>query len=193
MQIVLIRHGESTANAVQDKEEQIFTGQWDCDLTEQGRLQALALRDDPVLHGADAWYCSDLKRTVETASLITDRKIVTDPRLRERSLGDFEGKKMTLIEKDPRYERYFSDPSLTDFRHSFTAKAPGGENYSDVQARTDAFLRDLGDYDKIVVVSHFCAIRCIVKSVTGLSEEETLKYRVYNCRPLVIEYDRKAR
>ena len=136
---------------------------------------------------ADAVYCSDLKRAVDTAALLSDIKPVIDKRLRERSLGDFEGRLIGEIESDPCYEKYFTNPEYTEFRHGFSAKAPGGENYTDVCKRVSSFLNELDrNLNKVIIVSHFCAIRCIIKTVKSLSEEETLKLKIYNCDPIIL-------
>lgn len=187
MELVLIRHGESLANAIKEDKDKIFIGQWDCDLTERGRHQAAALKGSPLLKNTDAVYCSDLKRAVDTAALLSDIKPVIDKRLRERSLGDFEGRLVNEIEANPLYEKYFTNPEYTDFRHGFSAKAPGGENYTDVCKRVSSFLNELDEnFNKVIIVSHFCAIRCIIKTVKSLSEEETLKLKIYNCDPIIL-------
>ncbi len=190
MEIVFVRHGESTGNALKD-EEAVYTGQWDCDLTERGYQQANALRGNPVFDGAEAFIVSDMKRTVATARCLTDRELITDPRIRERSLGEFEGRRILEIRRDPEYHKYFNDPEFTSFRQSFTVNAPGGENYSDVCKRVHPFLEDLkkSKYQKAVIVSHFCVIRCLLKEMLGLTEEETLQLKVPNCCPIRVNWD----
>ncbi len=190
MKLVLIRHGESEANAIKNDKEKIFIGQWDCGLTELGTVQALKVKNSKAAEGADAYFCSDLKRAVDTAHLITDRDFIIDKRLRERSLGIFEGKLIDEIKINPLYSEYFNNPEYIGFRHGFKTKAPGGENYCDVCERVSSFLSELDrSCNKIVVVSHFCAIRCIIKTVKKLSEEETLKIKINNCEPVEIDYN----
>lgn len=60
--------------------------------------------------------------------------------LRERSLGDFEGKRIVDVKKDQRYIKFFNDSNFTEFRHSFHQKAPFGGNYLDVYKRIQIFL-----------------------------------------------------
>lgn len=185
MRIILIRHGESTANAAGPD---VFTGQTDCPLTEKGRAEAMALRSDPLLAGSPLVFSSDLFRAYDTARIIFPKaEIHRSPLLRERSLGVFEGK--SPRELLPLYPAFFSDPSRSCFRHSFTAKAPGGESYSDVLRRVRMFLEELQREcpGTAVIVSHFCTIRCFIKELLRLSEEETLKTRVPNCHPVLLE------
>lgn len=102
MELVLIRHGESIGNALRG-ESAVYTGRWDCDLTERGYQQAKSLIGKTLLENIDAWYSSNLIRTIETAKTITDRDIIVDKRLQERSLGEFEGLTIESVKKDPRY------------------------------------------------------------------------------------------
>jgi 2,3-bisphosphoglycerate-dependent phosphoglycerate mutase len=188
MELVLIRHGESLGNALKG-ESAVYTGRWDCNLTERGYQQAISLIGTPILENIDAWYSSNLIRTIETAKTITDRDIIVDQRLQERSLGEFEGLTIESVKKDPRYIKYFTDPEFMQFRNSFTVKAPGGENYGDVCERVRDFLQELAskDYKKVAIVTHHCVIRCIVKILNNLSEEETLSFKVNNCEPISVQ------
>ena len=188
MELVLIRHGESLGNSLKG-EDAVYTGRWDCELTELGYQQAKKVIGNPLLENIDAWYSSNLVRAIETARTITDRDIIVDRRLQERSLGEFEGLKIESVKKDPRYKKYFTDPRFMQFRNSFTQKAPGGESYGDVCSRVEPFIQELSgkDYNKVAIVTHFCVIRCIVKVLGNLSEEETLSFKVSNCEPICVQ------
>lgn len=185
MEIIFIRHGESEGNAFSGRDK-VFCGQWDYPLTQRGYMQAKALAGNDLFEHAEAFFVSDLKRATETARCIASREFITDPRLRERSLGEFEGKKIEEIMNTPQYTRYFSDPAFSSFRNSFTQKAPHGENYSDVCDRVRPFLHELirYGYHKVVIISHSVAIRCMIKEIRGLSEEETLSTDIPNCVPI---------
>ncbi len=192
MELILIRHGESEANAVNARTGgSLFTGQLDCPLTEKGRKEAEALRGHPLLAGAERYYVSDLLRTRDTAAAFAPpEKTVFEPRLRERSLGEFEGRTEAEVRAEARYAVWFTDPAFLRFRADFTAKAPGGENYTDVCARLQPFLEELriSGLRKAVIVSHAAALRCLMKLALGLSEEETLRLVIPNCVPISIEY-----
>jgi broad specificity phosphatase PhoE len=187
MEIIFVRHGESIGNALKG-DDAVYTGRWDCDLTENGVAQAKALIGNPLLDGIETCYASPLKRAVRTSRIITNLETVIDPRIQERSLGEFEGKKIVDVKNTSAYEKYFNDPELMSFRSSFTAHAPGGENYSDVCRRVRPFIDELMDsgYKKVLVVSHFVVIRCMIKEIQWLSEEETLALKVPNCQPIRI-------
>ncbi|MBQ7172934.1 MAG: histidine phosphatase family protein [Clostridia bacterium] len=188
MTLILIRHGESRANEI-DKSEPLFCGRWNVPLTEHGKAQARALQGHPAILGADALYSSPLLRAIETAKEFYDREIFVDERLTERTLGVFDGRNIQELKADPAYSHYFTDPRLADFRASFRTRAPGGENYTDVTARVSSFLEDLKkqNYKKVILVSHYAAIRCMIKLVKNLSEEETLALKISHCEPIQLE------
>ena len=194
MKIVLIRHGESEANRMYTKEDPILCGRWDCPLTEKGACQAMKLENDPMIADADIVFSSPLKRAYRTAELINAGRIIIDDRLTERTMGEFDGKRANELKDDPAYSAYFNDPDLKGFRQSFRTRAPGGENYRDVEQRVREFLKDISreKYSKVIIVSHFCTIRCLMKIIMNLSEEETLKLRIMPCDPITVEFDEKA-
>lgn len=190
MEFIFVRHGESEMNVQNRAEYQIFAGQTDVPLTPLGHRQAEALRGSEGFRDADVFLVSDLLRARETAAhFAPPEKTVYDARLRERSLGEFQGKTVREVQADPRYAAYFTDPALMRFRHSFTVKAPGGENYSDLCARLRPLLAEVRQrgYHKAVIVAHFCVIRCLLKELQGLSEAETLRLRIPNCEPISVE------
>lgn len=104
-------------------------------------------------------------------------------------MGDFEGQLIRAVREDPRYEKYFHDPACQNFRHDFIQKAPNGESYSDVCARLSDFLAEVGKsgLQKIVIVAHFCTIRCLMHLLGGLSREEALTLYVPNCVPICLK------
>lgn len=190
MKLVLIRHGESQANKIDKEQYKLLCGRYDCDLTEHGIEQALSLKDNELIKNADAVYCSPLKRTIHTAKLLTDKELHIDERIQERTMGDFDGKALSDLENNPKYTKYFSDTKFMNYRNSFTVSAPNGENYSDVVERVTDFLNEiyLKNYKQVVIVSHAVAIRCLIKVINNLSEEETLKLNIKQCEPVVCDY-----
>jgi broad specificity phosphatase PhoE len=191
MELVFVRHGESEANRLDREYGDFYCGRWDCGLTDEGRSQAAGLRGCAAVSGADAIFSSPLRRALDTAAAFADREVITDARLTERTLGDFDGKRRSELERLPEYRKYFSEERFAGFRNSFTVSAPNGECYRDVILRVMPFLEELRSCGlrKAVVVSHFCTIRGMLNVIGNLSEEETLKIRVYQCDPIVAEFD----
>jgi len=102
VRLLLLRHGESTWNAV---------GRWqghaDPPLSTIGAVQARAAA--PALKGIDAVWCSDLIRARQTAELCAPPGVTvrTDPRLRERDVGQWTGLTRDTIEG--RYPGWIAD------------------------------------------------------------------------------------
>jgi len=187
MEIVFIRHGESEGNLI-NKTEPFLCGRWDCELTGKGIRQAELLRGNALLEDADAVFVSPLKRTIHTADIIVSHPYTINERLMERTMGEFDGRYISELRNISEYDKYFSNPDFMNFRLSFTQKAPGGENYSDVEARARDFWNDISDrgYKKIVLVSHSVFFRCFVKVIEGLSEEECFKLDIKQCEPVIL-------
>ncbi|MDP8939910.1 MAG: histidine phosphatase family protein [Actinomycetota bacterium] len=166
-ELILLRHGQSTANA-----SGVWQGQLDFPLSDEGRRQArLAGR---ALAGAplDAFYASPLSRAYETAELVAREAgftggVVAEPGLVERAGGSLEG---TTSE-----ERAARSPELT----RKLASLPEEERWEIVGAETDEeVLRRFGEAisgirsrhgagSRIVVVSHGGAMRAFLRDVLG--------------------------
>jgi broad specificity phosphatase PhoE len=160
--IYLIRHGATILSA-----EDRFAGATDVDLSDEGRAQAraLALRlaDDRIT----AVYCSPLKRTVETASIVARPQGLTPiPRdgLREISHGRWESLRRSDVEAQfpEDYAAWEEDP--------FIYAPLDGESGLSVMARAlpvirEVVLNHVGE--NVAVVSHKATIRLIISSLLG--------------------------
>jgi broad specificity phosphatase PhoE len=94
--LLLVRHGETDWNA-----EGRLQGHTDRPLNDFGRRQAKALAGRLEGDGITAVYASDLSRARETAEILAERlrlPVATDPDLRERNWGTWEG--LTGAERD---------------------------------------------------------------------------------------------
>jgi Fructose-2,6-bisphosphatase len=103
----------------------------------------------------DVIYSSDLKRAVQTSEIINKinkfkSSIILDSRLREQYMGDWEGKKSSIIinENKEFFIRVRENP--------FLYNPPNGETFLQVISRAKAFLDDLEDknYENILIVGH---------------------------------------
>jgi probable phosphoglycerate mutase len=160
--IYLIRHGATILSA-----EDRFAGATDVDLSDEGRRQAeaLALRlsDDRIA----AVYCSPLKRTVETATIIARPQGLTPiPRdgLREINHGRWESLRRSDVEAQfpEEYAAWEEDPYIY---------APlEGESGLSVMARALPVIREIvlrHTGQNVAVVSHKATIRLIISSLLG--------------------------
>ena len=173
--IYLVRHGQTLFNA-----QSRLQGRLDSPLTDLGRRQAAAVGERlRAMLSAPAdirLESSPLGRARETAEIIRAKlaagPIVSDSRLREISLGSWDG--LTPAEIEVRW------PGLwrSSVRESWAETCPDGEPYDDAAARLSAWLDAALDGPPRVVVSHGGAISILRGLHLGLSRAETLALAV---------------
>ncbi len=84
------RHGESSTNP-----QRRFSGRLNPSLTEQGRVQSQNLGKELKDGNITSIYTSNARRAQETSEIVSGiigARIVEKPELREREIGDWEGK-----------------------------------------------------------------------------------------------------
>jgi broad specificity phosphatase PhoE len=159
--LVLVRHGESTANAAG-----LLLGRTDAQLTEKGRSQAASVR--ALLHlPVHSLRSSPLARARSTAALLDlDLPTEIDDRWIEVDYGEFEGQPLSDVPAAV-WQEWRADPG---FRPS------GGESLVEVDVRIAAACDELfatsgtgarstdGD---VVVVSHVTPIKAAVAWALG--------------------------
>lgn len=95
--ILLARHGETDWNR-----DGRIQGHLDPPLNERGRTQSRELADRLATENLDAVYASDLRRAIETAEIVAERKrlpVLVDPDLREGDMGSWSGLTATEIQE----------------------------------------------------------------------------------------------
>ena len=152
--IFLARHGETTWN-----KDRRFQGQEDVPLNDLGREQARALAELAAEHDFAALYSSPLVRARETAEIVGARiglEVVTDDRLKESHVGDWQGLyKEDIAREQPDAWKAFGEAG-EDFRF------PGGESLEEQQDRVIAAVGDITQAHRLpaLVVCHRGVIRC---------------------------------
>lgn len=115
-----------------DNEAQVASGHFDVELSKLGQEQAQELGRRYHSISLDAIFCSDLKRSYETAKIAFEKQnipMVIDKRLRECDYGDW-----------TRYPSNFIDQEKENhIRMPF----PNGESYEQTSDRMKLFLEDL--------------------------------------------------
>ncbi|TXM71116.1 2,3-bisphosphoglycerate-dependent phosphoglycerate mutase [Methylobacterium sp. WL120] len=168
--LVLVRHGQSQANA-----DGLFTGRLDPALTEQGRREACAvgtiLRDEG--HRFEAAFTSTMTRAVTTSALalgvLGQAELVPhqDAALDERDYGDLGG-----LDKVTAYRRFGAE-RVEDWRRSYEGRPPNGESLRDTVARIVPFhlrhIQPAAMRGPTLVVGHGNALRALVMAIEGLS------------------------
>ena len=161
--ILLIRHGATVLSA-----EDRFAGVTDVELSDEGRRQAAMLGERLADQQVDAFYASPMKRTRDTARLVSGpRKVeaTTCDGLREINHGRWEGltRKEVELKFGDEYEHWDQDP--------FTFAPLGGESGLSVMARALPVLRDLvvrHPNQTVAVVSHKATVRLLLCSLLGI-------------------------
>ena len=147
MELYVIRHGESEANA-----QKLFAGWSQIPLTEKGKEQARQTGGKLGGKTFDRIFCSDLCRAKQTAELVfPGREYTEDWRLREIGVGDellFKYKPECLETYGEELRQAMEDRDYTRY---------GGESVADHRRRVAEFMDDLAsipDDERIAVVCH---------------------------------------
>ncbi len=165
----LMRHGEADNNtrgissSLPDNPDHI---------TEKGKKQTLASAEELKKEGIDIIVTSPFIRTVETAEIVADTlgisrdDIVTDVRLAEVNVGEFNGK------PHDEYHTFFDS-----YEEYFAKTPPGGENLMDLKRRVLDLLQELQEkYEgkNILLVSHEYTSWMLASVSDGLSVADTI-------------------
>ena len=209
--LILLRHGESTANA-----DGLFTGALDVDLTQCGKAQsALAgqlIRDTG--QSVDVVVCSPLTRARHTARIVMSVlngpvEVVVDWRLSERSYGALTGRsKSEVLQEfgtatfvDWRRSVDHAPPPLADERLRCLRSQPAlkglpedavaaTECLGDVIVRVRPLILEvivprLSSGQTVLVVGHGNSLRALVAGLDGLDDEQLRRLNVPSGQPLV--------
>ena len=166
-EMLLVRHGESTANA-----KGIWQGQMEFPLSERGRAQASLAGHGLSSEPFEGLYSSPLSRAFETAEIIRDRsgfagQVVPVDGLSERNGGILEGH--TWAEQEHRNpelaKKFLAIPE--EERWALV----GAETDEEVIARFEEALSSIRAHHpgptRIVVVSHGGVMRAFLRKLFG--------------------------
>jgi broad specificity phosphatase PhoE len=132
--LVLLRHGQTEYNAGSRMQ-----GQLDTDLSDLGRMQAVAAAEVLAKRQPLLIVSSDLRRALDTALALSERAglpVSVDTRLRETHLGDWQG--MTHLEVDA-----VAPGARLAWRDDARWAPHGGESRVDVAERSLPVVADL--------------------------------------------------
>lgn len=172
IRLLLVRHGLTVWN-----QERRYIGSDDIPLNEIGKHQAAALANRLKEENVDAIYSSDLKRSLETASIIGESWKIQpkiDPRLREMSFGVFEG--LTFQEAQERYpdmlSKWLADSNQTPDE---------GESFTAFSHRISSFLSEISSSnnpESVLIVAHGGTLREILRLLLGLPPDGHWYFRI---------------
>jgi len=143
MRIIFVRHAESVAN------KNKINAPSDTDLSEKGKTQTKLLAQRLKDEHFEIAYVSPMLRTRKTAEEILkfhkDTKIIIEPEIRERNLGEFTGKKSGTFEKAAEKAGIY----IVEF------KGESAESIKEMHIRIGNFLNKIIKDDKdVLLVTH---------------------------------------
>ena len=173
--ILLLRHGETAWNV-----ERRIQGHLDAPLNQHGRWQARRLGLALQAEDLGAVYSSDLARASDTAEAVAQAcglPVQTDPALRERGFGRFEG--LTYDE----IERGWPEDSLRWRQREPGFCVGGGESLTAFSVRcVAAVTRCAVDHpgQAIAVVAHGGVLDCLYRAAAGLELQASRTWALGN-------------
>ena len=190
--VLLVRHGLTASTG------QLLTG-WTpgISLDDRGLAQAKALAERLAPVPLDAIVTSPLERCQQTAEAIAGARgeaasgsdamqPVIDERVGECRYGDWTGKSLKELAKDPLWPAVQAHPSSVRF------PGPDGEALAETQHRAVAAIRDwnreLGTDATYAVCSHGDVIKAIVADALGLHLDMCQRIQADPCSLTVIRY-----
>ena len=187
--VLLVRHGLTASTG------QLLTG-WTPGITldERGRAQAKALAERLAPVPLAAIVTSPLDRCRQTAEAIASTRrgtgqageLTADDRVGECHYGDWTGKELKELAKDPLWPVVQAHPSAVRF------PGPEGETMLGMQHRAVSAIRDwnavLGGEATYVVCSHGDVIKAIVSDALGLHLDMCQRIQVDPCSVTVVRY-----
>lgn len=164
--IYITRHGQTEWNLTKR-----LQGTGNSILTEQGKMQAIELRDRLNNEEIDVIYSSSLLRAIETSNIIKGERninLIVNEGLRELSFGDYEGHtedELLNIGKGKEINQILNG--------NMEIASPNGESLTDLYRRVSNSLDEILKNNvgkKILIVSHGISIKAIISYFRGDAE-----------------------
>lgn len=210
VKLVMVRHGESTANALNQ-----YTGWNNVGLTTEGRVQAHYAAKQLQGFEFEHVHTSVLKRAIITAYIIQDDlklnyvPITKTWRLNERHYGALRGQNKDETRREfgeqqvHLWRRSFysvppklahPDPNDGPYKYFEPRIMPVAESLFDAYKRIVPYYVDhvanrLLDGKDQLIVAHGSTIRALIKYIEGISDQDIDGVEVANGMPLIYEFD----
>lgn len=176
--LLLIRHGESTANVAATAAEAagsetiaVEARDADIPLSQLGELQAAALgaRLRDALQADVVLFSSPYRRALQTARIALGEQapLRIDERLRDRELGVIDALTTLGVER-----RLPDEAARRRWVGKLYYRPPGGESWADLALRLRSFLRDLPPVETVAVFAHDAIVSVFLYVLLGMTEEE---------------------
>lgn len=181
--LYLLRHGRTAANVAQILPGRRPGIELDAVGIQQAQAAAARLRATKLT----AVVTSPLARCRQTVAALTDApEPVVDERLIEADFGEWTGRSVPDLAREPLWEQVQRTPSTVTF--------PGGESITAMQARAMAAIRDWdarvtaehGAEAAWLVCSHADVIKTILAALLGVPLDNFQRFVVANAAPSVV-------
>ena len=175
--VYLVRNGKVR----QMDNQRRYIGQIDLPLSEEGILQSCELQTFLESEDIKAVYCSDLKRSLQTAKIIVgDRKIDIHPleNLREIAMGKWEGCSFADV------SRLYPGEFRARAADAGYYRTPGGESFADCSKRVlRAFQTIVSEMPgNILIAGHAGVNRVLLSHILGMPLGNLFRIRQdYGC------------
>lgn len=174
-EIILVRHGETDWNVAE-----VFRGRSDVVLNEKGLKQAELLAGYLGSVEIDAVYSSPLKRALQTAEAIANRKrleVNVASGLVDFDFGNWQG----LSHQEVRYK--YKELYVEWIDHPEWVQMLSGENLGDVRRRAMAVVDDVirQHNGNAVLVSHRVVNKVLICTLLGLDNSHFWNIRQDTC------------
>ena len=212
VKLVMVRHGESTANALNR-----YTGWSDVGLTQEGVVQAHVAAKQLKGFYFEHVHTSVLKRAIMSAYIIQDElnlnyvPITKTWRLNERHYGALRGqnkdetRKEFGVEQVHQWRRSFysvppklaqPDPNVGPYKYLDPRIMPTAESLYQAYQRivpyyVDSVAPRLLDGKNQLIVAHGSTIRALIKYIENISDKDIDGVEVANGKPLIYDLDEK--
>lgn len=184
MKLILVRHGETTANV-----NRLFSGHMDVALTEKGIHQATVAAEKLKHTEITKIYSSDLRRAFRTASIINayhHLEIEKDERLREINFGACEG--YTYEEIIAARPDAFKRKGLGDWDFKFPEGESLGVMNKRVMLSIDHIKKTMANEETVLVVAHAGVIRSVLAMEIARNKDAYWRYDIENCGIVELKY-----
>ena len=180
MNLYLIRHAESEANAASDLDNPTYY--YDARITQRGKEQASKLHQKIKNLSFDKYFCSPLTRTMQTFSIVfPNKKPVLEPLIREHLYHSCDvGRQPKILKKE--FQDYnFSN--LSDYWWNnnvpINQRIINKENHNDIYVRLRKFIISLKNIksENVAIVSH------------GTYLSQITEYMLDNCELFICNFD----
>lgn len=167
--LIFVRHAEAEGNKTRR-----FHGWTDSGITEKGHLQAKRVAERLVSMDVDVIYSSSLKRTMQTASYISEAlnlPVISSDMLKEINGGDWED-----VPWEELQERWPDEYEVWENR-PYEHRMPNGESMDEFQNRLiNEVMRiiRLNEGRNILIVTHGTAIRAMLCHFRDCTLEEMI-------------------